>query len=71
VALPSLALSAVQVAVAMAVAGGARGLEAAAVVTDAEGPSEADLSAVRDLGGTGAPVIVAGPDGIVRGAANG
>lgn len=66
VALPSLQLSALRTAVAMAVASGAKSLEAAAVVTDAESASEQDLAAVRDLGGPGTPVLVAGADGTVR-----
>ncbi|MFF0157787.1 cytidine deaminase [Streptomyces sp. NPDC005263] len=66
VALDSLKLSALQTAVAMAVASGAKSLEAAAVVTEAETASAADLAAVRDLGGVGTPVLVAGPDGAVR-----
>ncbi|MER5182143.1 cytidine deaminase [Streptomyces sp. NPDC002896] len=66
VALESLQLSALQTAVAMAVASGAKSLEAAAVVTEAEAASGADLAAVRDLGGAGTPVLVAGPDGTVR-----
>jgi hypothetical protein len=64
--LPSLRLSAVRTAVAMAVASGAKSLEAAAVVTDAESASEQDLAAVRDLGGPQTPVLVAGADGTVR-----
>ncbi|WP_407990360.1 cytidine deaminase [Kitasatospora sp. CMC57] len=66
VALPSLELSALRTAVAMAVASGAKGLEAAAVVTEEPAPSEADLAAVRDLGGPAAPVHLAGPDGVLR-----
>ncbi|MDG9719192.1 cytidine deaminase [Streptomyces sp. DH24] len=66
VALDSLQLSALRTAVAMAVASGAKSLEAAAVVTDAESASEQDLAAVRDLGGPGTPVLLAGPDGTVR-----
>ncbi|OIJ64727.1 hypothetical protein [Streptomyces mangrovisoli] len=66
VGLASLKLSALRTAVAMAVASGAESLEAAAVVTAAEGPSAEDLAAVRDLGGAGTPVHVAGPDGVVR-----
>ena len=66
VELPSLRLSALRTAVAMAVASGAKSLEAAAVVTDAESASEQDLAAVRDLGGPGTPVLVAGADGTVR-----
>lgn len=64
--LPSLRLSALQVAVAMAVSSGAAGLEAAAVVGEGD-PSGADLAAVRDLGGAGTPVLVAGSDGSLRG----
>jgi hypothetical protein len=60
--LPSLKLTALQVAVAMAVSSGAEELEAAAVVTDDETP---DIAAVRDLGPK-APVLVAGPDGTLR-----
>ncbi|MER5864520.1 cytidine deaminase [Kitasatospora sp. NPDC002040] len=66
VALPSLELSALRTAVAMAVASGAKGLEAAAVVTEALTPSEADLAAVRDLGGPSALLHLAGPDGVLR-----
>jgi hypothetical protein len=62
--LPSLSLSALQVAVAMAVSSGAPGLEAAVVLGDepTDAPGE---QAVRDL----APVAVihrAGPDGSLR-----
>ncbi|MGP4052379.1 cytidine deaminase [Streptomyces sp. 2A115] len=66
VALPSLQLSALRTAVAMAVASGAKSLEAAAVVSDVESLAEADLAAVRDLGGASAPVLLAGADGVVR-----
>ena len=66
VALPSLRLSALQTAVAMAVASGAKSLEAAAVVTEEESLPEGDLAAVRDLGGVGTPVLVAGLDGGIR-----
>ncbi|WAZ21631.1 cytidine deaminase [Streptomyces cinnabarinus] len=64
--LDSLKLSALRTAVAMAVASGAKSLEAAAVVTEAESAAAEDLAAVRDLGGAGTPVLVAGPDGTVR-----
>ncbi|WP_335983347.1 MULTISPECIES: cytidine deaminase [Streptomycetaceae] len=64
--LPSLRLTAVQTAVAMAVASGATSLEAAAVVTAAEDAADADLAAVRDLGGPDTPLLLAGPDGAVR-----
>jgi cytidine deaminase len=63
--LPSLRLSALQVAVAMAVSSGAEDLEAAALVTARDSAAEDDLAAVRDLGGK-APVFVAGPDGALR-----
>ncbi|GAA2116499.1 cytidine deaminase [Streptomyces synnematoformans] len=66
VALDSLPLTALQTAVAMAVASGATSLEAAAVVTEAAAPADADLAAVRDLGGPGTPVLLAGPDGEVH-----
>ncbi|WP_329564092.1 cytidine deaminase [Kitasatospora sp. NBC_01266] len=66
VSLASLQLSAVRTAVAMAVASGAKGLEAAAVVTAGEEPSEPDLAAIRDLGGAGTPLLLAGPDGVLR-----
>ena len=74
VALPSLALSALQVAVAMAVSSGALGLEAAAIVTtpgpatDADSAPELDaaadpgLAALRELAPT-APLIVVAADG--------
>ncbi|MFT2014826.1 cytidine deaminase [Streptomyces sp. 796.1] len=66
VALPSLQLSALQTAVAMAVASGATSLEAAAVVSEATAVAAEDLAAVRDLGGPQTPVILAGPDGAPR-----
>ncbi|AYG83021.1 hypothetical protein DWB77_05213 [Streptomyces hundungensis] len=55
VELPSLKLSALRTAVAMAVASGAESLEAAAVVSEAAVLAEADVAAVRDLGGPGLP----------------
>ena len=63
--LPSLRLSAVQVAVAMAVSSGARGLEAVVVLGDSASLGEADLSVVRDLAGPGVVVHLAAPDGTV------
>jgi hypothetical protein len=66
VALPSLALSALRTAVAMAVASGATSLEAAVVVSEVGEASAEDRAAVRDLGGAGTPVLLAGPDGVVR-----
>jgi hypothetical protein len=55
--LPSLRLSALRLAVAMAVSSGVGGLEAAVVVTGAETLDPADLDAVRDFGGAGLPVF--------------
>jgi hypothetical protein len=65
VALPTMRLTAVQVAVAMAVSSGSRGLEAVVVLGAAAAVDEADLSVVRDFGGHGVPVHLAGPDGSV------
>src|SRR6201993_5577112 len=64
VALPSLRLSALRLAVAMAVSSGARKLEASALVSDAD-LDPGDLAAVRDLG-PDATVFHAAPDGTVR-----
>jgi hypothetical protein len=64
VALPSLRLSALRLAVAMAVSSGAERLEAAALVSESE-PDPGDLAAVRDLG-PGAAVFLAAPDGTLR-----
>ncbi|MEV0845860.1 cytidine deaminase [Streptomyces sp. NPDC049954] len=66
VGLPSLELSALRTAVAMAVASGARSLEAAAVVSAAAELPQADRAAVADLGGPATPVFLAAPDGTVR-----
>ncbi|MEU6271601.1 cytidine deaminase [Streptomyces populi] len=66
VELESLRLSALRTAVAMAVASGAKSLEAAAVVSEAGAVTDADRAAVRDLGGPATPVLLAGPDGVVR-----
>ena len=65
VALPTLRLSAVQVAVALAVSSGARGLEAVAVI----GPetwADTDRSAIVDLGGSAIVVWLADGAGAVR-----
>src|SRR6201990_2017216 len=66
VALPSLAVTALQLAVASAAAAGAKELEAAAVVTEASTLDGAGHAAVRDLG-VEAPVHVAAPDGSLVG----
>jgi hypothetical protein len=65
VALPSLQLTALQAAVAAAVAAGAPGIEAAAVVGDAANLDAASLAAVHDLA-QGAPVLLADPAGTVH-----
>jgi cytidine deaminase len=65
--LPSLRLSALRLAVAMAVSSGATALEAAALVSEADVVDPADLAAVADLSPT-APVFRAGPDGQLRAA---
>ncbi|WP_405912234.1 cytidine deaminase [Streptomyces sp. NBC_00963] len=66
VELDSLKLSALRTAVAMAVASGAQSLEAAAVVSAAGEVPDEDRAAVKDLGGAGTPVLLAGPDGTLR-----
>ncbi|MET8138815.1 cytidine deaminase [Sphaerisporangium sp. NPDC005288] len=63
--LPSLRLSAIQVAVAMAVSSGAVSLEAAALVTDEEEPGDQDMAVVQDLGD--AILFLAAPDGALKG----
>jgi len=80
VQLPSLQLSALQVAVAMAVSSGAQGIEAAAIVgasepVGASGPADAaepadgpGVQAVRDIGPK-VTVFLASPDGTVIGTA--
>ena len=65
VALPHLNLSALQVAVAMAVSSGSPGLEAAALVGETD-PSTEDLAVLGDLRGTGVAVWHADPSGTVR-----
>jgi hypothetical protein len=67
VALPSLQLSALRLAVAMAASSGAVALEAAAVVSEAAEPDPADLAVLRDLG-EGITVFHAAPDGVLRSA---
>jgi len=62
VRLPSLTMSALQLAVANAVASGAAKLEAAAVVSEGSRVDDAGLAAVRDLSAS-APVHLATPTG--------
>jgi hypothetical protein len=64
IALPSLRLSALHLAVAMAVSSGATSLEAAALVNDGDQPDSRDLAAVRELG-PDAIIFHAAPDGRV------
>ena len=54
--LPSLRMSAIGVAVAMAVASGSRGVEAVVVLTAATAISGTDLAVVRDFAGAGVPL---------------
>jgi len=61
--LASLRLSALQVAVAMAVASDAKGLEAVAILGEKAAVEEMDMSVVRDFAGPGVPVHLAAPDG--------
>jgi hypothetical protein len=63
--LDHLRLSAIAVAVAMAVSSGARGIEAAALV-GAQGPSAQDLEILRDLCIAGAKVWWADDRGAIR-----
>jgi hypothetical protein len=64
VALPSLRLSALRLAVAMAVSSGAMKLEAAALVSD-DALDPRDIAVVRDIG-PDATIFHAAPDGTVR-----
>ncbi|GLW32907.1 cytidine deaminase [Actinoplanes regularis] len=66
VALPSLTVTALQLAVAQAAASGATKIEAAAVVTEASALDGAGHAAVRDLAAD-APIHVAGPSGTLLG----
>jgi hypothetical protein len=64
VALPSLALSALEVCVAMALSSGSKGLEAAVLLSDAH--EEPRLDAVAELGGPGVVVHLADGRGRVH-----
>ncbi|PZF92962.1 cytidine deaminase [Micromonospora endophytica] len=66
VSLPSLTVTALQLAVASAAAAGATRLEAAVVVTEASTLDGAGYAAVRDLA-VDAPIHLAAPDGTVLG----
>lgn len=63
--LPSLRVSAVGVAVAMAVASGATGAEAVVVLGEAP-PAATDLDIVREFAGSGVPVHLGAPNGSVE-----
>ena len=73
VATEHLALSALQLAVASAIAAGARGAEAAVIVLEPphdatpSGASErvSGIDALRELGGPGIPIYLCQPDGAV------
>lgn len=63
--LPSLQVSAVGVAVSMAVVSGAQGAEAVVVLTEGELAAH-DLEAVRDLAGQGVVIHLGTPSGEIR-----
>lgn len=65
VRLPSLEVSALGLAVAMAVSSGAKSIEAAAVVSEHGVNALLDLGPVRDLAGEGVSVFLADPAGTV------
>lgn len=67
--LPSLQVSAVGACVAMAVASGARGLEAAVVLGDGVEATGPDLAALRDLAGDGVRLLLGDPQGRPTGSA--
>lgn len=61
--LESLTIAALDLAVAMAISSGAKGLEAAALVTEGDVP--VDLNTVVEFGGSGVAVVVADAAGAV------
>ena len=63
--LPSLQVSAVGVAVGMALSSGAKGVEAVVVLTESDLSPE-DLDVVRDLAGAGVPVLRGTPAGKIE-----
>lgn len=63
VSLPSLQLTALQLAVAQAVAAGARQLEAVAVVSASETLDAVDVSVAQDLGGDAVMLYLVSLDG--------
>ncbi|MGW7686109.1 cytidine deaminase [Kribbella sp. NPDC054772] len=67
VALDTVELTALQLAVAMALASGVKGLEAAAVVGDGVGAGDSvDVNVVRHFAGANVPVVLAEGSGEVR-----
>jgi hypothetical protein len=50
----------------MAVSSGAKGLEAAVLLTEADEPTAQDLAGLADLGGHGVVVHLADPRGTLR-----
>jgi hypothetical protein len=64
--LPSLRIAALDVCIAMAVASGARGAEAAVVLGD-DTPTDDSLAPLRDFAGAGVPVHHGAPNGTVSG----
>ena len=63
--LPTLQLSALEVAVAMAISGGVKGLEAGLVVTDGLALNDRDVSVVREFAGADVALYRATPDDTV------
>lgn len=63
--LPHLSVSALALAVAMAVSSGSRGLEAAALSTDSHALTSADLAVVRDVAPSSIDVLVVDRSGAV------
>ena len=61
---PTLTTSALRAAVAAAVSSGARSFETAVVVSEAQ-VREEDVAVLREFG-SGVPVLLAGPDAVVR-----
>ena len=68
VELPSLAVSAIGVCVAMAASSGSRGLEAAVLLSEGGEVREDDLAALRDFAGAQVVVHVGDPRGSMTGA---
>jgi len=65
IGLRSLSLSAIQLAVAMAVSSSAPGLEAVALVAE-NGPTDLELALVREVAGRSVTVWVIDPNGVAR-----